>query len=87
MSGCGSLHQFSSAASGSLSDDKALVYEYSRISLGLILLILFIDHSVRFYPQRLIRLVTLDQIPVGLHLQKSFKTLVDFKESLQFKYA
>ena len=43
--------------------------------------------SVRFYPQRFIRLVTLDQIPVGLHFQKFFKTLADFKEYLHFKYA
>jgi hypothetical protein len=45
MSGCGSLQLFLSAA---MMTNKALIYEYSKISLGLILLLRSFSTTVLF---------------------------------------
>jgi hypothetical protein len=44
LSCCGTLHLFPSAAGGSLSDDQALIYGYSRVPLGIIVFF-FLDQS------------------------------------------
>ena len=55
LSGCGFLHLLPSAAEGASGNDWMLIYEYSKISLVVILLILFVFQtgSVWFYSRSL----------------------------------
>lgn len=55
LSGYESLHLFPSAAKGSLSKDDwlRLIYDYTKISLGIILLFTFLDQLCWFYHRSL----------------------------------